>query len=76
MLPDTLSCAPPPDTLSEAGKDLESVNMFQFLGIMNEKYLEIQEANLSELSLQGNVIREGWPDSRKEVPGPVRPSFL
>jgi len=75
VLPDTLSRAPLPDTDSEAGKDLEPVNMFQFLAITSGKYLEIQEATLSEMSLLCDVIASGWPDSRKEVPAQVRPYF-
>ena len=75
VLPDTLSRAPLPDTDSEAGKDLEPVNMFQFLAITSGKYLKIQEATLSEMSLLCDVIASGWPDSRKEVPAQVRPYF-
>ena len=63
VLPDTLSHAPLLDTDSEAGKDLESVNMFHFLAIMSENYLEIQEATLSEMCLLCDVIASGWPDS-------------
>ena len=71
-LPDTLSRAQLSYKTPEAGT-LECVSMLSFLSVSDEKYAELQDRTKEELNILQQVIHQGWPDHRREVPTPVQP---
>ena len=92
-LADTLSRAPLPlqggashkstdevlrvDTRSTAEREIEAINMLQFLPVSDEMLARIQ-SEMDEDEEMANlkmVIRRGWPDTRQEVSSAVQAYF-
>ena len=71
-LPDTLSRAQLPGCEQEID-NLEYINMLHHVSCTKEKYLEIQQTTQTELQTLYNVILDGWPDTRREVPIAAQP---
>ena len=75
VLADTLSRAYLPKV--EGQEDLEFVNAPTFLAMLHERIREIQQNTSLDPSLQllKNVIQNGWPEDKSELPAQVLPYY-
>ncbi|CAJ1066454.1 Transposon Ty3-G Gag-Pol poly [Xyrichtys novacula] len=60
------------DSTPEAGS-LGCVSMLNFVSVSEQKYSELQEHSDEELGLLQQIIQQGWPSRRREVPILVQP---
>lgn len=67
-LPDTLSRAYLPEQ-----SHLKQVNTIDFMSITDDKYQELQDRNLMEVSKLQDFILNGWPHTKRGLPPVVRP---
>ena len=75
VLADTLSRAYLPKV--EGQEDLEFVNALTFLAMPHERIREVQQNTSLDPSLQllKNVIQNGWPEDKSELPAQVLPYY-
>ncbi len=71
-LPDTLSRAQLPEKKSEI-EGLECISMLSFVSVSEQRYSELQELTKNELSALQQMIQQGWPNDRRDVPTVVQP---
>ena len=66
-LPDMLSRAQLSENTPEID-DLECVSMLSFVIVSDQKYLDFQQCTKDELSPLLDVIKQGWPETKKKAP--------
>ena len=73
VLADTLSRAAVPTGHSEAYKEFQEMNMV--LSVSEERYEEFQKETKVDPELQAvlTMVRNGWPDTKQQVPLEARP---
>ena len=75
VLADTLSRAAVPTGDSEAYEEFQEINMVLF--ISEERYEEFQKETKVDPELQAvlTMVRNGWPDTKQQVPLEARPHW-
>ena len=73
VLADTLSRAAAPTVDSDAYEEFQEINMV--LAVSEERYEEFQKKTKVDPELQAvlTMVRNGWPDTKQQVPIEVRP---
>ena len=81
-LADTLSRAPLPNTTSRdevltIDKEVEEIHMVEFLPLRKASLDDIRKESLRDSTMQAlqKVIREGWPETKIDLPNDVTPYF-
>lgn len=81
-LADTLSRAPLPNTTSRdevltIDKEVEEIHMVEFLPLRKASLDDIRKESLRDSTMQAleKVIREGWPETKIDLPCDVTPYF-
>lgn len=75
LLADALSRAYLEDTTQEGSveKEIESVNMIQYLPISEERLKVIRGETAKDVTLQTLIktIKEGWPTNKRNIPSEI-----